>query len=101
MLGSIKSLIFGVKTSHAELDNIMQERNIEDFFNQLISQSGSYDIASAEFKRIIADDEELNQEYIQWCEAQGLSPREGFDAFCNEYRSGMDSIWDTLSDYDE
>lgn len=81
--------------------NIMQNDNITDFFNRLIHQSGSYDIASYEFKRIIAEDAELNEQYVEWCESEGLSPRNGFDTYCNESRSDLDSVWDSLNDYDE
>lgn len=79
----------------------MQNENITDFFNRLIDQSGSYDVASREFKRIIAEDAELNEQYVEWCESEGLSPRSGFDTYCIESRSDLDSVWDSLNDYDE
>lgn len=79
----------------------MQNRNIIEFFNQLIEQSGSYDIALVEFQHRIDDDENLNQQYLEWCEAEGLTPREGFDVFCTQYRSDKDSVWESLNDYDE
>ena len=35
------------------------DTDIVNFFTDIIEQSGSYDIAKAEFQRIIADDNDL------------------------------------------
>lgn len=75
--------------------------DITSFFRQLIEQSKSLDIAEAEFKRIIADDIELKNEYSEWCNAVGSSERDGFRDFCDDYIESQDTIWDALTDYDE
>lgn len=77
------------------------ENDIVQFFTDLIGQSGSYDIARAEFYRIIADDDELHQQYRQWCEENGYAEREGFDEFVDRHIDDHDSVWDTLNDFDE
>lgn len=74
---------------------------LTNYFVSLIQQSGSIDIAEAEFKRAINDDEELREEYREWCHQVGSSEKNGFMDFCEEYRKSQDSIWDALNDYDE
>lgn len=75
--------------------------DITDFFRHLIQQSGSYDIAMSEFKRLIGEDSELKSSYLEWCESEGYSERDGFSSFCEEYIDTQDSIWSSLNDYDE
>lgn len=75
--------------------------DITVFFTQLIEQSKSLDIAEAEFKRLLAEDADLQREYSEWCHATGCSERHGFHDFCEEYMESQDNIWDHLRDYDE
>lgn len=75
--------------------------DITRFFQQLIEQSKSIDIAESEFKRIVAEDEDLKMKYTEWCHAVGSSERNGFRDYCDEYMQSQDNIWDALTDYDE
>ncbi|MBD5211328.1 MAG: hypothetical protein HDS69_05225 [Bacteroidales bacterium] len=75
--------------------------DIETFITDLIRQSGSYDIARAEFTRILADDPELTMQYKEWCEENGYTERTGFDELADSLRDSDDSVWDTLNDFDE
>ncbi|MBP2690634.1 MAG: hypothetical protein J6B44_02240 [Muribaculaceae bacterium] len=75
--------------------------DITDFFKRLLDQHRSIDIAEAEFLRLMADDEELREEYKEWCDACGYSEKHGFTEFCEEYMDSQDSIWESLNDYDE
>lgn len=76
-------------------------KNIALFFTDLIEQSGSYDIARAEFHRIVADDADLHEQYRVWCEENGYTERDGFDEFIDQHIDSHDSVWDSLNDYDE
>lgn len=76
-------------------------KDIVSFFTDLVEQSGSYDIARAEFQRIIADDDGLHRQYREWCEENGYSERDGFDEFIDERIDSHDSVWNSLNDYDE
>lgn len=77
------------------------DNHLTDFFRTIIQQSGSYDIANSEFKRILAEDSDLKDEYKEWCDEMGYTERDGFKSFCEELLNDQDSIWDTLNDYDE
>lgn len=75
--------------------------DLTDYFISVIKQSGSIDIAESEFKRAISDDDVLRAKYREWCHQVGSSEKRGFLDFCDEYLASQDSVWDTLSDYDE
>ncbi|MGM9851289.1 MAG: hypothetical protein ACI306_04015 [Muribaculaceae bacterium] len=75
--------------------------DLTDYFISVIKQSGSIDIAESEFKRAISDDDDLRAKYREWCHQVGSSEKRGFLDFCDEYLASQDSVWDTLSDYDE
>lgn len=71
------------------------------YFETLINQNRSVDIAEAEFKRQLADDEELRRSYKEWCAENGTSEKRGFLDFCEDYLENQNSIWQSLNDYDE
>lgn len=73
---------------------------IEDFFVSIIKQSHSADLAEAEFRRALVDDNDLRRRYKEYCREMGSSERNGFMDSCNEYMDGQDEVWDSLSDYD-
>ena len=75
--------------------------DLTDYFISVIKQSGSIDIAESEFKRAISDDDDLRAKYREWCHQVGSCEKRGFLDFCDEYLASQDSVWDTLSDYDE
>lgn len=79
----------------------LRMEDITNFFTQLIEQSKSLDIAEAEFKRLLAEDECLHQEYVEWCQSIGISEKHGFHDFCEEYMENQDDVWNQLRDYDE
>ena len=74
---------------------------ITEYFNTLIENSRSIDLAEAEFKRIISDDPKLKELYRDWCHENGHSSRDRFRDYAEEYLDNTDEVWDTLNDYDE
>ncbi|MCM1032853.1 MAG: hypothetical protein NC405_03765 [Odoribacter sp.] len=75
--------------------------DITDYFISLLQEHHSVDIAEAEFKRVIADDDELHALYRQWCHQEGDSEKNGFINFCREYLDDRNEVWESLNDYDE
>lgn len=75
--------------------------DIIEYFETLLQQTGSVDIAEAEFKRAIAEDADLHACYRDWCHERGSSERHGFMDFCEEYIQSQESRLDSLSDYDD
>ena len=80
----------------------MMEENfdITQYFDTLLQQTGSVDIADAELKKAIADDQELHSIYREWCLENGYSERRGFLDYADEYLDSQHSKWDSLTDYD-
>ena len=76
--------------------------DITDFFNEMLRQYGSVDIAEAEFKKQLHENAELHEQYHEWCHEVGSSEKNGFMDYCEEYLESQDSIWDNLKDeYDD
>lgn len=74
---------------------------LENYFRELLKEHRSVDIAESEFKKALAEDAELRENYSEWCHAVGSSERRGFRDFCDEYIDRMDSVWESLTDYDD
>lgn len=74
--------------------------DILDLFEDLLRSCGSVDIAEAEFKRMIGEDADLRREYRQWCHENGHTERRGFLDYADEYLESRNSVWDSLTDYD-
>ena len=72
--------------------------NITDLFVQILHQNRAVDLAEAEFKRMIADDDELHEQYREWCDENGHTERRGFLDFAEEFIANQNSVWDTLTD---
>lgn len=74
--------------------------NITELFENLLKTFRRVDIANREFRRMLDDDEELREQYAQWCDENGSSQRYGFQDFAEQYIENQNSIWDSLTDYD-
>lgn len=81
--------------------NLYMMNDITQLFNSLLAQYGSIDIAENEFKKMIAEDDILKEEYEEWCHAVGSSEKNGFLDYCEDYMRSQDSVWESLNDFDE
>lgn len=79
----------------------MNNNDITDFFINLLNEHKSIDIADYAFKKALHEDAGLRDEYSEWCLAVGSSEKNGFLDFCEEYMNNQDSIYDSLSDYND
>ncbi len=76
----------------------MEDIDITDYFNSLLQEYGSVDIAKAEFKKQIHEDTDLRARYREWCHEVGSTEKHGFLDYCDEYLESQDTIWDNLKD---
>lgn len=67
-------------------------------FENVLQAHGNVDIAEAEFKRLIGEDDDLHEAYHEWCVENGHTERRGFLDWAEEYISNQNSVWDTLTD---
>lgn len=75
--------------------------NITELIESLLKSFRSIDHAQREFWRMIDDDQDLKTQYAEWCDEYGYSERYGFQDYAEEYLDNLNSIWDSLADYDE
>ena len=85
-----------MRVTYREKITIME--HITDFFNEMLRQYGSIDIAEAEFKKLVHEDPELRERYREWCQEVGSSEKKGFLDYCEESLESQASIWDNLKD---
>lgn len=74
--------------------------DLTEFFIDLLNAHKTLDIAESEFRRLLADDDELRNDYKEWCQTEGLSERTAFSDYCREYLADQMEVWNTLTDYD-
>ncbi|MDE6276762.1 MAG: hypothetical protein K2M06_01490 [Muribaculaceae bacterium] len=74
---------------------------LTDYFLDLLHQSGSIEMAEADFRQALVDDPELRRKYKEYCHETGTSEKHGFRDFCEEYVTESNDVWQHLNDYDE
>lgn len=74
---------------------------ITDIFISIIKQSQSIHDAESEFRHLLIDDDDLRRRYREYCREIGISKKNGFLDFCEEYLQDQNAVWDSLNDYDE
>lgn len=75
--------------------------DLTQLFTALLQEHRSIDIADDVFKKMIAEDPALRSEYSDWCHESGYTEKRGFADFCEEYLENQDSIFDSLSEYND
>ena len=90
-----------ILTIFASNNLLSMEIDITELFRTLIAQTGAIDVAEQEFKKMIGEDADLHKLYRDYCHEVGSSERRGFLDYADEYIDNQESVWDSLSDYDE
>lgn len=75
--------------------------NISDYYISLLEQFRTVRLAEQEFRRHMEDDKDLEAAYLEWCEENEYSPREGLREFGIEYMENREEKWKSLDDFDE
>ncbi len=85
-------------------DQNIRNKDMNDIvaiFNNFLTQYGSVDIAEAEFKKMLHEDDELHTLYRDWCHEVGSTEKTGFADYAEEYLDRQDDVWEALNDYDD
>ena len=61
--------------------------DLTEYFMQILKQSGSVDMAEADFRQSLIDNPDLRRQYKDYCQETGTSEKRGFRDFCEEYGS--------------
>lgn len=75
--------------------------DITELFASILQEHRSMDIADDVFKKMLVDDPGLKEEYSEWCHSVGSSEKRGFLDFAEQYIAEQDSVYDSLSDYND
>lgn len=75
--------------------------DLTEYFMQILKQSGSVDMAEADFRQSLIDNPDLRRQYKDYCQETDTSEKRGFRDFCEEYVSESNTVWQHLSDYDD
>ena len=73
--------------------------DISDILRALIDRYGNTSELDREFKRMLREDKVLNDDYKEWCEAQGYTVDNGYRDYVDEMFEMRDSIWDNYKEY--
>ncbi len=72
--------------------------DISEILRNLLDQYTEVSDVDQEFARMLCEDEELQADYQDWCEANGLDPKTGYQDHVDELLAQRDSIWDNLNE---
>ena len=73
--------------------------DISDLLRTLLDRHSNTEELDRAFKRMLNSDEQLRDDYRQWCDDMGYSIASGYRDFINEIVESQDSIWDTYHEY--
>lgn len=73
--------------------------DISELLRELLDRFSNTPELDQEFERMRRLDEELEQDYVNWCEDNGYSVKDGYRDFLNEIIESQDSYWDNYQEY--
>lgn len=74
---------------------------ISDLLNSLLSQYRSSDLAEREFKKLLYEDNEIKEEYKEWCDTLGYSHKSGYAEYLEAQKEEEESLWDSINEYED
>lgn len=74
--------------------------DISEILRALLDRYSNTSELDSEFHDMLRDDDQLNADYVQWCDERGYNVRNGYRDFINEIVESQDSIWDDYSEFD-
>ncbi len=74
---------------------------ISDLLKSLLEHNRSAELAENEFRKLMAEDENLKENYSEWCETLGYDIKTGFIDYMDELIEMRADIWDSLNEYED
>ncbi|MBQ9465351.1 MAG: hypothetical protein IJU62_00065 [Muribaculaceae bacterium] len=74
--------------------------DIEDTLRELYDRLGAGTELDSEFAVMLERDAELNDAYLEWCQANSYRPRNGYREFVDQLAEQRDSVWDVYGEFD-
>lgn len=76
-------------------------KHILEIFDDIIASHRSIDMAESEFRMLCTDDENVRQQYRDYCRREGLSEKKAFTDYCQEVFDTENDKWEILRDEDD
>lgn len=74
--------------------------DITEILRTLLDQHSQVTIVDREFERMLANDEDLKQDYKDWCEENGYELKSGYQEYLDELIESRDSLWEDAINQD-
>lgn len=70
--------------------------DVEELLVDIIKKYPEVELAEAQFLSLLEADEELKENFTEWCMSKGYNERKAFLIFYQDYISREDTIWDSI-----
>ncbi len=74
----------------------MQYLDIEEILESLIKKHHDVEMAEEQLNTMLESDDELRNNYEEWCISRGYNIKRAFKTYCEEYTPQNDGIWDSI-----
>ena len=73
--------------------------DISDLLRELLDRYSNTSDLDNEFRRMLRDDPNLEDEYAEWCDERGYNKTTGYRDFIDEIMDSQESIWDHYHEF--
>ena len=73
--------------------------DISEILRELLDRFSNTPELDQEFERMRREVDGFNDDYVEWCEENGYSVKDGYRDFINEIIESQDSYWDNYQEY--
>ena len=73
--------------------------DISEILRALLDKYSNTSSLDDEFQRMLEDDETLQEDYAEWCEARGYGRATGYRDFIDEIMDSQESVWDHYHEF--
>ena len=73
--------------------------DISEILRELLDRFSNTPERDQEFERMRREVDGFNDDYVEWCEENGYSVKDGYRDFIDEIVESQDSYWDNYQEY--
>ena len=73
--------------------------DISEILRELLDRFSNTPELDQEFERMRREVDGFNDDYVEWCEENGYSVKDGYRDFIDEIVESQDSYWDNYKEY--
>ena len=73
--------------------------DISEILRELLDRFSNTPELDQEFERMRREVDGFNDDYVEWCEENGYSVKDGYRDFIDESVESQDSYWDNYQEY--